>query len=404
MQTETAVEMMSDIFLTYEWLLPSIPFVVAFLSVCWIHPRLVRLAYLKGIVDNPDHRKLQRSPVPVLGGCAVFFGISLGMGIVSPFFDSSQLTMIIAAMTLMLYIGTMDDILSLSPGFRFVVEILCVVLLVVVGGYTIDDFHGLWGIGSISCWWGSLLLTVFAAVGIINAINLIDGVNGLSSGYCVMACLIFGSSFFIAGDLVMVLLAAVCVGALIPFFLHNVFGKSSRMFIGDGGTLVMGLVMSVFVIHTLDSKSLCTVFADHGFGLIPFTLAVLSVPVFDTLRVMSARVRRHVSPFHPDKTHLHHLFIDLGFSHIGTTSCILSLNVSVVLCLWALYAAGVSVAGQLYAVVALGALVTFGLYYLVRWSERRNSRFYRLLLRFGRATQFERRGFFLWLQHTLDRI
>ncbi|MDE5579161.1 MAG: undecaprenyl/decaprenyl-phosphate alpha-N-acetylglucosaminyl 1-phosphate transferase [Alistipes sp.] len=395
---------MSDIFLTYEWLLPSIPFVVAFLSVCWIHPRLVRLAYLKGIVDNPDHRKLQRSPVPVLGGCAVFFGISLGMGIVSPFFDSSQLTMIIAAMTLMLYIGTMDDILSLSPAFRFVVEILCVVLLVVVGGYTIDDFHGLWGIGSISCWWGSLLLTVFAAVGIINAINLIDGVNGLSSGYCVMACLIFGSLFFIAGDLVMVLLAAVCVGALIPFFLHNVFGKSSRMFIGDGGTLVMGLVMSVFVIHTLDSKSLCGVFADRGFGLIPFTLAVLAVPVFDTLRVMSARVRRHVSPFHPDKTHLHHLFIDLGFSHIGTTSCILSLNVSVVLCLWALYAAGVSVAGQLYAVVALGALVTFGLYYLVRWSERRNSRFYRLLLRFGRATQFERRGFFLWLQHTLDRI
>lgn len=396
--------MMSDIFLTYEWLLPSIPFVVAFLSVCWIHPRLVKLAYLKGIVDNPDHRKLQRSPVPVLGGCAVFFGISLGMGIVSPFFDSSQLTMIIAAMTLMLYIGTMDDILSLSPAFRFVAEILCVVLLVVVGGYTIDDFHGLWGVGAISCWWGSLLLTVFAAVGIINAINLIDGVNGLSSGYCVIACLIFGSLFFLAGDLVMVLLAAVCMGALIPFFLHNVFGKSSRMFIGDGGTLVMGLVMSVFVIHTLDGKSLCGVFADRGFGLIPFTLAVLAVPVFDTLRVMSARVRRHVSPFHPDKTHLHHLFIDLGFSHIGTTFSILSLNVSVVLCLWALYAAGVSIAVQLYAVVALGALVTFGLYYLVRWSERRNNRFYRLLLRFGRATQFERRGFFLWLQHTLDRI
>ncbi|MDE6711743.1 MAG: undecaprenyl/decaprenyl-phosphate alpha-N-acetylglucosaminyl 1-phosphate transferase, partial [Alistipes sp.] len=107
----------------------------------------------------------------------------------------------------------------------------------------------------------------------------------------------------------------------------------------------VGAANCIFVIHTLDSKSLCGVFADRGFGLIPFTLAVLAVPVFDTLRVMSARVRRHVSPFHPDKTHLHHLFIDLGFSHIGTTSCILSLNVSVVLCLWALYAAGVSVAG-----------------------------------------------------------
>lgn len=124
---------MSQIFLTYKGLLPLIPFVVAFLSVCWIHPRLVKLAYLKGIVDNPDFRKLQRSPVPVLGGCAVFFGISLGLGIVSPFFDSSQLPIIMAAMTLMLYIGTMDDILNLSPGFRFFVEVLCLVLLVVAG-------------------------------------------------------------------------------------------------------------------------------------------------------------------------------------------------------------------------------------------------------------------------------
>ena len=116
---------MSQIFLTYKGFLPLIPFVVAFLSVCWIHPRLVKLAYLKGIVDNPDFRKLQRSPVPVLGGCAVFFGISLGLGIVSPFFDSSQLPIIMAAMTLMLYIGTMDDILNLSPGFRFFVEVHC---------------------------------------------------------------------------------------------------------------------------------------------------------------------------------------------------------------------------------------------------------------------------------------
>lgn len=395
---------MNEILSKYEWLLPSIPFVVAFLSVCWIHPRLVKLAYLKGIVDNPDHRKLQRSPVPVLGGCAVFFGISLSLGIVSPCFDSSQLPTVIAAMTLMLYIGTMDDIMNLSPASRFIVEVLCVVLLVAVGGYGISDFHGLWGVGAIPYWGGTLPLTIFAAVGIINAINLIDGVNGLSSGYCIMACLIFGAFFFFAGDSAMVLLAAACVGALIPFFLHNVFGKSSRMFIGDGGTLVMGLVMSIFVIHTLDSKSLCAVFAERGFGLIPFTLAVLSVPVFDTLRVMSARVRRHVSPFHPDKTHLHHLFIDLGFSHIGTTFCILSLNASVVLCLWALYAAGVSVAGQLYAVVALSFLVTFCLYYFVRWSERRNTRFYRMLLRLGKVSQFERRGFFLWLQHTLDRI
>ena len=158
------------------------------------------------------------------------------------------------AMMAMLYTGTMDDILNLSPSLRFLIEIVVVLLLVFVGGYCINDFRGLWGIGPISSWY-AVPLTVFATVGIINAINLMDGVNGLSSGYCIMACTIFGILFHLAGEEVMTILAVVSVGALIPFFLHNVFGKSSKMFIGDGGTLVMGTVMSVFVIAILQSGS-----------------------------------------------------------------------------------------------------------------------------------------------------
>ncbi len=395
---------MREIISAHEWLLPVIPFVMAFLAVCWAHPQIVRVANVKDIVDKPDYRKLQSDPVPVLGGMAVFFGIMVGLGFVSPFVDSSQIALILAAMTLMLYIGTTDDILDLSPRLRFVVEVLGVFFLVCVGDCCIDDFHGLWGIGRIPCWWGGAALTVFAAVGIINAINLIDGVNGLSSGFGVMACTVFGLFFFRAGDLSMVLLAAGCIGALIPFFFHNVFGKKSRMFIGDGGTLLMGMAMSVFVIHVLDSKSMCAPFGDRGLGLIPFTLAVLAVPVFDTLRVMSARVKRRVSPFHPDKTHLHHLFIDLGFSHIGTTFCILSLNACVILCLWLLYALGFSVDVQLYGVVAMSSLVTFGLYYFVRWCAQRGNGFYRFLLRLGKVSQFERRGVFLAIQHFMDRM
>lgn len=394
---------MKEFFSTHEWLLPVIPFVMAFLTVCWVHPQIVRVAILKNIVDNPDCRKLQREPVPVLGGMAVFFGIIVGLGCVSPFYDSLQVSLLLAAMTLMLYVGTMDDILDLSPRLRFVIEILGVFFLVCVGDYSIDDFHGLWGLGAIP-WWGGAALTVFAAVGIINAINLIDGVNGLSSGFGVMACTAFGLFFLRAGDVGMALLAAGCIGALIPFFLHNVFGKTSRMFIGDGGTLLLGMALSIFVIHVLDGKSACSGFGERGLGLIPFTLAVLCVPVFDTLRVMSSRIRRHVSPFHPDKTHLHHLFIDLGFSHIGTTFCILSLNAAVILCLWLAYVAGVGIDGQFYVVVALSFAITFGFYYFVRWSERRNNGFYRFMLWLGKVSQFERRGFFLWLQRFLDKM
>ncbi len=394
---------MSQILLAHEWLLPIVPFVVAFLSVCWIHPRLVKVAYMKEIVDKPDQRKLQRRPIPVLGGVAVFFGIALVAGIFSPFYDSSQMVMILAAMTVMLYIGTLDDILTLSPGFRLFVEVVCVLLLILVDGMMIDHFHGLWGIGAIPWRAVSIGLTVIAAVGIINAVNLIDGVNGLSSGFCILACTSFMVFFFNARDIAMVLLAAGCIGALIPFFVHNVFGKTSRMFIGDGGTLVMGLVMSVFVIHTLDNSSLGAVFAPKRLGLIPFSLAVLAVPVFDTLRVMSTRCKRHVPLFRPDKTHLHHLFIGLGFSHIGTTLSILALNSLVTIGWWGIYRYGCSVDVQLYFVIGAGLLVTSGIYFGVK-ALPRNGRVYRGLRLLGYASHIERKPWFLRLRKVVDRV
>lgn len=380
-----------------------IPFFIALLLVGWIHPRLVKIALLKNIVDNPDARKLQRTPVPVLGGVAVFFGVVIAIGCMSSVVDCSGLPVVIMAMMAMLYTGTMDDILSLSPGLRFVIEIVVVLLLIFVGGYCIDDFHGLWNIGRFS-YWCAVPLTVVAAVGIINAINLVDGVNGLSSGYCIMACLIFGTLFFLAGEAPMTILAAVSVGALIPFFLHNVFGKTSKMFIGDGGTLVMGVVMSVFVIEILQNGSRAAAYVDPNVGLVPFTLAVLSVPVFDTLRVMSTRILKGTSPFRPDKTHLHHMFIDLGCSHVATTLAILGVNMFVVLCWWALEASGFSIAVQLYAVIAVSLLVTSGLYHFMQWHICRDTRFMRAMRRLGYKTHISRTGIFFWLQQVMDKV
>lgn len=380
-----------------------IPFFITLLLVGWIHPRLVKIALLKNIVDNPDARKLQRTPVPVLGGVAVFFGVVIAIGCMSSVVDCSGLPVVIMAMMAMLYTGTMDDILSLSPGLRFVIEIVVVLLLIFVGGYCIDDFHGLWNIGRFS-YWCAVPLTVVAAVGIINAINLVDGVNGLSSGYCIMACLIFGTLFFLAGEAPMTILAAVSVGALIPFFLHNVFGKTSKMFIGDGGTLVMGVVMSVFVIEILQNGSRAAAYVDPNVGLVPFTLAVLSVPVFDTLRVMSTRILKGTSPFRPDKTHLHHMFIDLGCSHVATTLAILGVNMFVVLCWWALEASGFSIAVQLYAVIAVSLLVTSGLYHFMQWHICRDTRFMRAMRRLGYKTHISRTGIFFWLQQVMDKV
>lgn len=379
-----------------------IAFFSSLLAVMWIHPLVVKIAIAKNIVDNPDARKLQRVPIPVLGGCAVLFGILLGIGFTSAHSGCPSLFIIITAMTIMLYTGTMDDILSLSPRLRFVIEIMVVALLMMANNQSINNFYGLWGVYTINQWI-AFPLTIFAAVGIINAINLIDGVDGLSSGYGVMAGIAFAILFALAGDISMLTLAVVTAGSLIPFFLHNVFGKTSKMFIGDGGTLVLGVVFSSFVINTLSNGSIVGKFTDSDFGLIPFTLAVLSIPVFDTLRVMSARIMHGTSPFSPDKTHLHHLFIELGFSHAGTTVSILTLNTLIIILQLLSWQLGCSVDVQLYIVIGASLLCTVGFYYGMK-AMSDNNIFKRMIKAIGRASRIERKGFFLTMQKFMDKI
>ena len=380
-----------------------IPFFISIFLVSWLHPRLVQIALLKNIVDNPNARKLQRKPVPMLGGVAVFFGIVIPVGCMSAVVDCSELPVLILAMITMLYIGVLDDILSLSPRLRFLVEIIVSLLFIFVGGYSINDFHGLWNIGQIP-FWCAVPLTVITMVGIINAINLIDGVDGLSSGFCMMACFIFGTLFYLAGNMVMTLLAVTSIGALIPFFFHNVFGKTSKMFIGDGGTLVMGTILSFFVIVILQNESQITTYVTPEIGLIPFTLAVLSIPVFDTIRVMITRILKGSSPFRPDKTHMHHLFISLGCSHIGTTITILSLNMFVFLCWLLLVVFDFSIDIQLYVVIGLSLFVTFGIYHFMQWHIQRNTKFIETVQQLCHKTRSSHTGIILWLRNTMDRV
>ena len=351
----------------------------------WIFKKVLKIALTKNIVDNPDARKLQKVPGPVLGGTAVFFGIVVSMTATGLFYETASLFAILGVMVIMLYVGVMDDILSLSPVMRFVIEIFVVLLLIFCNRYSINDFHGLWGIHVLPQYIAGPL-TVFACVGVLNAINLIDGVNGLSSGYCIMACSLFAAVFMWAGDTEAASIAVASIGALVPFFCHNVFGSKSKMFIGDGGTLLMGTIMSTFVIGALNSDSLLASKVPSDFGLVAFSLAVLSIPVFDTLRVMARRITRGRSPFSPDRTHLHHLLFDLGFSHIGITIFEILSNLMVVICWWIAYRAGASVSVQLYVVIFLGMMVTFGFYVMVRIMQRRDARMFHFLQRVGKAT------------------
>lgn len=202
----------------------------------------------------------------------------------------------------------------------------------------------------------------------------------------------------------MTTLAMSAAGAIVPFFLHNVFGQNTKMFIGDGGTLVIGTMMAMFVMNILGTNSGCSILAAKGVGLIPFTLAVLSIPVFDTLRVMSTRILNKKSPFHPDKTHLHHMFIDLGFSHIGTTISILSLNFLIVAAWFISYKMGASIEKQMNIVVAMGFLSTFGFYGYAKRLLEKNSNTLNFFKRIAKALHVEKKGIWYTIQRIIDKL
>ncbi|MBO7220492.1 MAG: undecaprenyl/decaprenyl-phosphate alpha-N-acetylglucosaminyl 1-phosphate transferase [Alistipes sp.] len=376
-------------------------FIASFVVVAAVHSRVIKWAVRYNVVDNPNHRKLQREPVPVLGGVAVFFGLVVGLCVASPFMDIKPLLPVVMAMSVMLCVGVVDDASGLSPWFRFLIEIAVTLLLILLANMSLNNFQGLWGVYGVPMWL-SIPLTIVAVVGIINAINLIDGVDGLSSGYCIMASLAFGTLFFKVDSVAAMLLCAISISSLLPFFFHNVFGKKSKMFIGDGGSLMMGVVMSSFVVASISSGGACDKCVDMGIGLVPFTLAVMCVPVFDTVRVMFMRILRHTSPFHPDKTHLHHLFIEMGFSHFGTTMCVLSLNALVVLCWYISYRLGASVDTQFYVVVSIGVLLTAGFYKFMRIQIARESAILRWMRGFGAKTHVDDKKWWGALQRTVD--
>ena len=332
-----------------------------------VYPLVLRYALHHNIVDNPDARKLHRQPVPIMGGVAVYAGILAGCLAMFFLVPKASISWSLMAMTTMLVLGVWDDIKNLSAILRLIVQFGIVGAYMGFSGHFIDNFYGLFGIHEISLWVG-IPLSLVAGVGTINAINMIDGVDGYSSGYGIMACASFGALFIAVNQPVLSCLAVIVASALLPFFMHNVFGKKSKMFIGDGGTMMLGLLMTIFELGVMSLRR-CPELEAQGIGLMAFTLAVLCIPIFDTLRVMIARMARGRSPFKPDKTHLHHLFIDMGFSHFGAAISILSMNLTVMLVWLLLWLSGASINTQTCVVVLMGIMVTFGFYKLMRWQQ-----------------------------------
>lgn len=392
-----------DIIVHYVWFAVMMT-VVAF-AVAWLlFPYVLYFARRRHFYDSPNYRKLQRRPVPLMGGVVVYGGILIPSIIVLVVWQSMPVAYMLGAMSVLLFLGIMDDLYDLPPWMKFGLELMVVFLVVWLNGSSIDTFHGLFGLGSLSDFW-RYAVSLIVGVGVINSINLIDGVDGYSSGYTFMASILFGVVFALSGISAMMSVAFIIAGAVIPFFLHNVFGRKSKMFIGDGGTLMIGTIFSTFIFSILKSNSYCMVLeTNHNISLIAVCLAILGIPVFDTLRLIVYRLLQHRSPFSADRNHLHHAFIDLGCSHLATTLSILTLNLVVVLSWFVSWISGGGLLLQVVVVVVVSILATFGIFTLLRYNQKKRTPLYRRLRYWALGTHHEDSRGWIAIQRFLDGV
>lgn len=327
-------------------------------------PKLVKIAKQHNIVDNPNYRKLNKVPVPILGGVSVFLGITMATSLFVFSFEAKQIFYLFTAMLLMLYIGVCDDITDMRAMRKLIYQILAVCIIVIVGKIRLECFQGLFGIKEIPFVLG-IALTIFYSVGILNAINLIDGVDGLASGFGILVSFIFGISFFLMGDIIYTILCFATLGALLPFFLYNVFGKRNKMYIGDAGSLILGILFATLITLFINEPASLEITSSP----ITFMVAVFAIPIFDTMRVMVIRILKGHSPFSPDKTHLHHIILGFGFSHAKTT--MLEVLATLTLVIVALLITGWPQYLQFGLIVVLGVCVTCIPTLLLRWYIRK---------------------------------
>lgn len=297
-------------------------FLLSVLLAVIVIPRIIFISYKKRLFDVPDSRKVHKTPVPRLGGLAflpvIMVSLCIATGIryymnnpVDSIWSSAlfmQYLFLVAGMTLLYLIGVADDLVGVSYRYKFVVQIISASFLP-LSGLWINDLGGLLGLHAIPAFIG-MPLTVFLVVYITNAINLIDGIDGLASG---LTCIALGLLIVVctlAGQWTHALLATATLGVVATFYYYNVFSISGRkLFMGDAGSLTLGYVLSFLVLHFWMKVPDWNPFA---LNLNMVTISTLLIPLLDVVRVFYSRAREGRNPFLPDKNHIHHKLLRTG--------------------------------------------------------------------------------------------
>ncbi len=285
---------------------------ITFLAI----PALIKIAKTKNLYDVPEARKSHSEPIPTLGGIAIFAGLIFSITFWTKFSEYPQLQYIIAALAIVSLLGIKDDISGLSPFKKLMGQIFAAFVITIWGDIRISSMFGIFGIGELPEII-SIFFSVFTILVIINSLNLIDGINGLSGTTGIIASTTFGVWFYLVDpNSQLAIVAFALSGALAAFLRFNI--SPSKIFMGDTGSMSLGLILAVFAIEFININTYYT--GSYAIESAPIiAMAIILFPLFDLLRSFSLRIKHGKSPFRPDKNHIHHMLLALGLSHSYST-------------------------------------------------------------------------------------
>jgi UDP-N-acetylmuramyl pentapeptide phosphotransferase/UDP-N-acetylglucosamine-1-phosphate transferase len=303
-------------------------FILAFSLVVLVIPPILRVAYAKKLFDSPNEQKTSSKTILPVGGVALFIGFVLSISISTEDYSFNSLKYIIASVILIFFSGLKKDLTGVSLHKKLAIQLVTAVLLAGFGNFHILNLHGLFGFHQINYAIG-FVITVFTIITLINAFNLIDGIDGLVPGLGILTSFIFGTWFFISGHTLYAVISFALAGSLAGFFLYNVFGKKNKLFLGNSGSLITGLIVAVLIIKFNEFNHVKTLpYAIDAAPAVSFSIVI--VPLIDTLRVITIRLANGKSPFTHDKNHIHHRLLELFPNHLTVTLIILSANIFII--------------------------------------------------------------------------
>ena len=328
----------------------------AFALSIYLVPKVKHIVYVKHLMDEPNHRSSHTRSTPSLGGIAFYMIFIFGLYFNDQFDEFNVSMSILPGITLVFFLGLKDDLVGLRPRIKFMGQILACAFVLFHYKFEIESFHGFFGIFNMPIWIsGPLALLIMLTI--INAYNLVDGIDGLAASIGTVTLASFSFLFFWIGHDFLALTAVTMIGALLGFLYFNL-SVNKKIFMGDTGSLVLGFLIAAMSIRLLALNT--------GLEKLPFSPKyipvlmgiIILVPLFDVIRVFTIRIIQGKSPMSADRIHIHHIIIDrFKWSHRRTAFVISLLSFKITLCslvlIWAGFEFSVLVLFLIMVVVAM---------------------------------------------------